>query len=218
MIHTSRSRPGGHSNNSDDFRRVFLRRVHQLIQLGYEQLDPARYATEQEPAITGELVKAIDQVLDDRPSPWMVYFSVHDDPPVHDTNRKGKQRLRLDIRIDCSSSRPRTRYRIEAKRLGQGNSISKYLGTAGLGCFLSGAYAREDDHCGMLGYVQSPDCTGWSQRVSTALNDERFNLKAGSVSQVDSFKHTGILSFCATHTRPTVGREIVVDHIFMRFY
>lgn len=218
MIHTSRSRPGGHSNNSDDFRRIFLRRVHQLIQLGYEQLDPTRYASEQEPAITGDLVKAIDTVLDDRSHAWMMHYSVHDDPPVNDPNRKGKQRLRVDIRIDCSTSSPRTRYRIEAKRLGEGNPIGKYLGVDGLGCFLNGAYGRDDNHGGMIGYVQSLDCNAWRQLISSKLKDARYHLKEKSMADVDSFGHPNIVAFKAIHSRPTVKRHIEIDHIVMRFY
>src|SRR5688572_30495873 len=112
-MHASRPQPAGSSRNSSALRGVFLQRVHQLIQLGYEQLTPSKYAREQEPAITGELVAAIDGILSDRPQEWMAVFSVHDDPPVNDQRRKGKRRRRVDLRIDSAQFRPRARYRFE---------------------------------------------------------------------------------------------------------
>lgn len=218
MIHSPRSGRSGQSDNSSDFRRVFRRRVHQLIQLGYECLTPARYSTEQEPAITGELVKAIDEVLDGKRCSWMSSFSVHDDPPVNDGKRKGKKRLRVDIRFDCSTTSPRTRYRIEAKRLGKGNSLGAYLGAKGLGCFLSGAYGKDEDIGGMIGYVQSLNCQNWSNKISVALAQAVYLLRAGSIENLAHFTNREILAFQATHSRPTLNRDIQVDHIFMRFY
>jgi len=40
-MHSSRPEPGGSSRNSSNLRRVFVRRVHQLVQLGYERLRSA---------------------------------------------------------------------------------------------------------------------------------------------------------------------------------
>src|SRR5882724_4672111 len=100
MMHTSRPQPSGSTSNASAMRLVFVRRVHQLVQFGYERLTPTEHAKEQEPAITGFLVQAINDVLNDRAKSWMIYFSVHDDPPVNDGRRKGKQRKRVDLRID----------------------------------------------------------------------------------------------------------------------
>src|SRR4051812_48344025 len=118
-MHAAHSKPSGSSSNASALRKIFVGRVHQLLQLGYERLVPAALAKEQEPTITGYLVDAIDKVLSERSQGWMIAFSVHDDPPINDGHRKGKQRRRVDLRIDSAQLRPRARFRFEAKRLGK---------------------------------------------------------------------------------------------------
>lgn len=55
------------------------------------------------------------------------------------------------MKIVSAQTLPRTRFSFEAKRLGRGNPVSKYLGPKGLGCFLKGEYAVNEDDAGMLG-------------------------------------------------------------------
>ena len=219
-MHVPRLQPGDTSDNSAELREVFVRRVHRLIQLGYERLTPAAYAKTQEPAITGELVDAIDGVLSDCAEDWMIAFSVHDDPPVNDGRRKGKQRKRVDLRIDSGSFRPRARFRFEAKRLGKGHPVTVYLGSEGLGCFLRGDYAREEDHAGMLGYVQSGELDRWGEKIAAALNqaatkyDVDLSLPFGPIAL--SSTHS-LRSYQSKHKRSTVRRRILIDHILMWF-
>jgi hypothetical protein len=95
------------SANTSDFRKVFVARVHEVLEGGYRKLKAEDYAKEEEPAITGELRKAMDRFMRDMSAPdWADYFSVHDDPPVDDVKRKGKRRNRIDIRVDSSTPRP----------------------------------------------------------------------------------------------------------------
>ena len=219
-MHAPRSQPGDMSDNSAELREVFVRRVHRLIQLGYERLTPAAYAKTQEPAITGDLVDAIDGVLSDRAEDWMIAFSVHDDPPVNEGRRKGKQRKRVDLRIDSGSFRPRARFRFEAKRLGKGHPVTVYLGSEGLGCFLRGDYARREDHAGMLGYVQFGELDRWGEKIAAALNqadteyevDPSLPFGPTALSSIHSFR-----SYRSKHKRSTVRRRIVIDHILIWF-
>ncbi len=71
------------SENTQDYRWVFVERVHQLLKLGYDRLTPSALREEEETTITGIFVNAIEEVLDDPVSEdWVDFFSVHDDPPV----------------------------------------------------------------------------------------------------------------------------------------
>lgn len=209
---------GSDSGNTGDLRRVFLIRVHQLLKLGYDQLTPADCRAEQEEAITGILVKAIDDVLQYPAQDWMVFYSVHDDPPVHDRLRKGKNRRRVDMRLDSSQSRPRTRFSFEAKRLGKAHPVREYLGEEGIGRFLSGAYARDEDQAGMLGYVQSETPREWADRIRAGFhgNPTIHNLiedgQFRAVQIVEGLDHT----YHSEHDRPSVGRYMSIFHTLLQ--
>lgn len=221
MMHASSPQSGGSSSNSSVLRSVFVQRVHQLIQLGYEQLTPANYAKRQEPAITGDLVEAIDNILSNCQQQWMAFFSVHDDPPVNDGRRKGKQRKRVDLRIDSGQFRPRARYRFEAKRLGKRYPVTVYLGLEGLGCFLRGDYASEDDEAGMLGYAQSGDLEDWGQKISEALakNPTTYAVTRGGGFSAHTLPSKQTLkTYCSQHDRASLKRSILIMHILLKVH
>jgi len=160
-------------------------------------------------------------VLSERAKSWMPFFSVHDDPPVNDGRRKGKQRKRVDLRIDSAHSTPRARYRFEAKRLGKGHPVTIYLGSEGLGCFLRGDYAREEDEAGMLGYVQFGDLESWGRKIgdelattSSSYNvDPAFPFSAHKMWGTESLK-----TYRSQHIRSTVGRSILILHTLLKFH
>jgi hypothetical protein len=221
MMHSSRPQPSGSSRNAPALRNVFVRRVHQLLQLGYQRLSPAAQANEQEPSITGFLAKAIDEVLSDRAETWMAYFSVHDDPAVNDGRRKGKRRKRVDLRIDSGRYRPRARYQFEAKRFSKRHSVKTYLGANGLGCFLCGAYAREEDEAGMLGYVQSGELETWGEKIRTELNETPGSYAVDRASPFSShpmLSSGSLKTYRSQHSRQTVGRTIVIMHTLLKFH
>jgi hypothetical protein len=195
--------------------------VHQLVQLGYERLSPAAHMREQEPAITGFLVEAIDNVLGDRAKSWMRFFSVHDDPPVNDGRRKGKQRKRVDLRIDSAHFTPRARYRFEAKRLGKRHPVTTYLGAEGLGCFLRGDYAKEEDEAGMLGYVQAGEPEHWRVKIRDELSKSPsiYDVQPSSpVSPSPNPSKGSLITYRSLHNRATVGRSIVIIHVLLKFH
>lgn len=219
-MHSSHPKPGSFSNNSAYLRGVFVRRVHQLVQLGYDRLKPSAHEKAEEPAITGDLVEAIDNVLSERGERWMTVFSVHDDPPVNDGRRKGKRRKRVDLRIDSGALRPRARFQFESKRLGQGHSVKVYLGVEGLGCFLRGDYAREEDEAGMLGYVQSGNLRDWGDRIGKELADipALYSTDPKTPFSLRAARSTVLHAYHSRHHRAAVGRPILIDHILLIFY
>ena len=161
------------SANRSDYEQLFIRRVHDLIKWGYDRLCASAYATEEETDITGDLAEAIESILEYPNEDWMRFYRVYDDPPINESitapRRKGKRRRRVDIKLDSSEVSPYTRFCFEAKRLGKGNPVSRYLGAKGLGCFLSGSYAGAEQRGGMLGYVQSDDEQTWAAKIDKEL-------------------------------------------------
>ena len=223
-MHSPKPRSGSrpqNTQNTKDYRHVFVKHVRQLIQLGYERLNPADYSKTQEPAITGELCTKIDEVLNCDKEDWMHFYSVYDDPPENDDVRKGKQRKRVDLRFDSSQTQPRGRFRFEAKRLGRDHTAKVYLVAEGLGCFLRGDYAKDEDHAGMLGYVQSEELQTWGDKIAKILNDSPSDFQVDSSlpfqsqSKPKNFPHA---LYQSKHTRPAIGRNLLIDHILMRFH
>lgn len=225
MISSTSFQLGGASYNSEDYERQFVPRVHQLIKLGYDRLNPRRYATAEETAITGDLVEAMDAVLDEPAERWMRYYSVHDDPPVNEPHRRGQQRRigkarrRVDIRIDSARTSPRSRFRFECKRLGPGHGVSHYLGHDGLGCFLTCAYARDDERAGMLGYIQSEDEATWAFRIEQALLSAPADsaVRRESTWRLDPVIPALGHTYRSGHSRTTRRGPIEIYHTMLRF-
>jgi hypothetical protein len=195
--------------------------------LGYDQLCPRAYATQEETVITGNLVEAIESILEDANEDWMRFYRVYDDSPVNEaieakaTRRTGKRRRRVDIRFNSSEVAPYTRFYFEAKRLGKRNPVSRYLGADGLGCFLRGSYAEAERRGGMLGYVQSDDEHIWAAKIDKALaaSPQSFGLQARSdnfrLYQISAqLRHT----YVSGHRRTTDGKRLQIYHSFLIFH
>jgi len=56
--------PRGRWDNAVDYDASFIPRVHRLIKLGYDRLNPAEYTETEETTITGDLAEAVEEVLD----------------------------------------------------------------------------------------------------------------------------------------------------------
>lgn len=215
-----RLRPSGNTTVSDLYRRAFLRNCHRWLAAGYALLDVASLSTAQEPAITGELVRAMKETRLQADAPtWMIRMYVTDDPPVNAPGRLGKQRRRVDIEFERSERGVTYQFHCEAKRLYRSDSVVEYLGTEGLGMFLAGEYARTEDFGGMIGYVQSESPDKWIGRLKVALTngsakyavqDDRGLQPAGLGPELPQI-------YQSTHQRTTIGRPILVFHMFMLF-
>jgi hypothetical protein len=184
-------------------------------------MNVVQFRASEEPDISGELVHAMRQVCDDPKSEdWVSFFDPHDDPAVHDAVRKGKKRRRVDIRVDSLEDRPRQRFSFEAKRLHNNRSVKAYLGRKGLGCFLWGDYARDEDTAGMLGYVQSGNPRDWAEKIEATLAkspDSYGVLKTSPWQQqtlVAGLQHT----YRSGHGRKKLPRPIEVYHTLLTFH
>jgi len=219
VIRSGRSRNQTSSQQSNDYRLVFLTHVHQLLNLGYNRMKKYDYSNQEETAITGDLVKYIDEVLDYREHGWMQRYSVHDDPAVNDGRRKGSSRKRIDIRIDSSVTIPRTRFSFEAKRLNKTHSVSVYLGLEGLGCFLGGEYAAHDDSAGMLGYIQAGTVLKWAQKIEDKLAKEhtKYMVLKDAFFRRHAFKNGPSDIYHSGHARSSGKGDIENYHTLLVF-
>ena len=157
----------------------------------------------------------------------MRFYRVYDDSPVNEaieakaTRRTGKRRRRVDIQFNSSEVSPYTRFYFEAKRLGKGNPVSRYLGADGLGCFLRGSYAEAERRGGMLGYVQSDDEYAWAAKIKKALatSPQSFGLQAQSdhlrLYRISAQLHHTYISW---HRRTTDGKRLQIYHSFLIFH
>jgi hypothetical protein len=201
------------------YRLAFIRHCHRLIALGYARLNAQALCNAEETEITGELVRAMAEVLDDESGPnWTRFFFVADDPPQNVGGRLGRRRLRVDIEFIESRIAPRNHFRIEAKRLCRSSSVAEYLGPEGLGMFLSGGYASEEDEGGMLGYVQTGTVVDWLDRIGETLrSSESLSVCPGSSFDVVRLGRDLDLIHLSCHGRQTVPRNIHIFHTLLSF-
>ncbi len=94
--------------------------AHELIAMGYIRMDSPAYVKWEEPAITGELVRVMRELIESDDAPdWAVYYSIGDDPPLNVVGKRGNSSPRVDIEFERTGARGiRPRLRFEAKRLG----------------------------------------------------------------------------------------------------
>lgn len=202
------------------YERAFVRRCHQLLASGYREMQPAALQQEEEPAITGELVRAMKSVQQRRDAPrWMIYLHIADDPPVNSPGRLGKRRRRVDIEFERPQRGRRPRFQCEAKRLHQTDSMAKYLGADGLGRFLGGDYSRDDDAAGMLGYVQVRGCTDWHNDLRAALDEGRvpFEIASSEPLVKVNLDAKPLATWRSEHQRTAVGRPLAIYHSLLLF-
>lgn len=208
------------SANGKAYADVFVRRVHTLLALGYAMLTPTDFVRAEEEHITGELVDAIQGVLDDSATPaWADRYSVHEEPRERHQTQKGKGRKRLDIRLDSSEVRPRARLRFEAKRLGPNHGASVYLGGEGIQRFLDGRYARNDPVAGMLGYVQAGNPGDWALKIEQGISRDatKLGLRRSSPWRAERLTDGLQFTYCSGHDRLTVGHPIEIFHTLLLF-
>jgi hypothetical protein len=137
---------------------------------------------------------------------------------VHDARRRGKKRLRLDIEIIQSQSGSRPRFRFEAKRLRDAPSRREYLGVDGLGCFLDGRYAADNEVAGMLGYVQADTIPTHTEALQQLLatDSKKYGVLSGD-QWVPTKLATELPSFRTSHRRNRKLADITIFHSFLDF-
>jgi hypothetical protein len=183
-------------------------------------LDARSLATASEPAITGELVRAMKEakLIADAPG-WMIRMYVADDPPVNSPGRLGKHRRRVDMEFERSERRTTFHFHCEAKRLYRSDSVVEYFGSEGLGMFLAGEYARNELAGGMLGYVQTENTDEWIDRLKAALTLEQVRYGVTNNGQLQAAELIPELPQiqASEHERPSIGRSIRIYHKLFAF-
>lgn len=210
------------ADDSREYQRSFRKKIFTLLNMGYGRLDVASLTNSEEEDITGEIVKEINEILEDRESPsWVSSFAVHEELRINEPDRKGKRRKRVDIDFEWICHGPRQHYSFEAKRLRvNSHPIGEYVGLSGLGEFISGNYAHGGIEAGMIGYIQSDTPESWASKILKKFKKEPEIIQACSdggwadITIVDGLKHC----FRSKHHRPTIGRPITIYHIFFVFY
>jgi len=153
-------------------RLAFIGNAHRLLARGYDRLPRRGYCHRDENFLNQVLVAALrDAVADPNAPHWAIHFSVHEKRKQNDGQRLGNSRLELDIVFERTRRGEHPRFSIEAKRLGLTHPVSKYLGSEGMGEFISGRYAREHDEAGMIGYVQSKTVNRWGSSLARELGE-----------------------------------------------
>lgn len=224
---SSRRHATSTSANRADYRKAFLGHVHKLLHAGYAALTPSAFTTAEEDDITGELCKHMKHLTEVAPSaPWMARYSIHDQDPVNGakresdgTTRLGKSRPRLDIRIVHKVRAPNASFSIEAKRLYRSDSVGDYMDDEGLNAFVKEYYAKSDDACGMLGYIQAGALKDWVDKLQLRLLKDSSTqpcTDGQAWTKTHPIKTSGNL-YLSRHLCPNSKKTINVYHTLLLF-
>lgn len=194
------------------YRAAFVLHVHRLLFAGYDRMiDPHLRALDQEEDITGDLCAEMEVVV--QSETWAAAYIVHNEKPLNDGIRKGKNRFRIDIEVQQSlHGGPRPAFRWEAKRLGPGNGTDGYLGPDGLGCLVDGRYTQGQETAGMVAYVQNR--THWRPLIEKGLQKRRhtLHLQDGPAIRPPIVECPALDGFATCHA------TIAVHHVLLRFF
>ncbi|MCX6704586.1 MAG: hypothetical protein NTZ07_04060 [Candidatus Woesebacteria bacterium] len=212
----------GVSSDNIEYKDRFYHQALLLVMEGYNILikNENDYSNEEEPHITGEIVRCARLYIEAPDSPaWVCHYTVHDDPPENDGQRKGKHRKRVDIIFEHTQQGEHPRIRFEAKRLKNPDFlVEKYIGEEGLCEFLEGNYAQNDSVAGMLGYAQSDNCDYWYIQIPEKLKSNKLQilLKDKDFWQKPDFKN---IEHCykTWHNRKNNLPEILIYHLLLDF-
>jgi len=171
------------------YEEKFLLQVHKLLELGYFAIGKEDYSNTDEETISGDISEAIEEILDKRTEPWMAFYDVHNEKPVqqkgsgkNDRTREGKKRQRIDIEFVSAEASPRLRFPFEAKLLCDSKSVSAYVGSSGLGCFVKAEYGANDQAAGMLGFIQSRTRAEWMTKIEAKMGQNKRILCAAAAT------------------------------------
>lgn len=219
-VYKREPRSRGQSEGAQPYLNSFIKDVHGILAHGFRAMKGKDLTGHDEPAITGVLVRAIRSFLasDGCPPRWQRYHAQDEVPESDDDEvlRRGKQRPRVDIEFRRVSSGEHPVFKVEAKRLRDKDSLSDYLGSEGLGCFLTGRYSRKRDHAGMLGYVERGSLQEWAQRLQRALERHDSIIRDGNFwsRQMElELEHC----YLTRHRRVNVGRTVHIYHTLLDF-
>jgi len=150
---------------------------------------------------------------------WMIRMYVADDPPVNAPGRLGKRRRRVDVEFERSERGAAFHFHCEAKRLYRNDSVLEYLGKEGLGMFLAGKYANDEEIGGMLGYVQTEGVADWLARLTEALasGGAKYAVTSDGALEVAGLIPEIPQIHRSRHERSAVGQPILIFHTLLMF-
>lgn len=195
----------------------FRRDAHQLLAWGYQDALVQIHCNLIEEEITGLIVEAIENRLDDPLTPERFErYSIAEEKPITVEGRKGKKRRRLDLVVASGHSRPRPKYIFEAKRLRKNSfPIGRYIGEAGLQCFIKEIYAAKYPEAAMVAYIQSDAATYWEEELKSRFDKDSNNelliiQELKSIQILESLPNVWMSGHKRINNNP-----IIVYHIFL---
>lgn len=193
--------------------------VFQLVAWGYQRKRKEICQRHKEEDITGLIRRGFNETLDELDDdffPRFRLYSAHNEDPVDDHGTAGKERPRVDVLIECSGSRPRKRYRLEAKRCARKKYKSKYnidWYAQGINAFLTGLYATDAPEGALLGLMQSDDAEYWKKELSAKLKNDALLCCQSLFSEVASTPDP--LEIISSAHRRSDGSAIDLYHVFL---
>ncbi|HOM83525.1 MAG TPA: hypothetical protein PLZ94_17250 [Armatimonadota bacterium] len=151
---------------------------------------------------------------------WAVHLTVRDEAPVNLPGIHGRRRPRIDLEVERTQRGRHPRWRFEAKRLRNDTSVEAYMGSDGLGCYLVGRYAADQEEAGMLGYVQSQDEQTWAGQISDCIATNPGTCRVRTDGQWRGCDVVDGLDYCYStkHDRDAPLGPIEVTHVLLRFH
>lgn len=189
-----------------------------LVRLGFERMQRASFMDAEEDVITGELVRAMREVIESPTAPdWVERYHVAEQVRQSVAGKQGKKRPILDVVVERSGRGPRPNCGFEAKRLNKRpqHSVTKYLGDEGLRAFVDEHYYTPCGHAGMLGYVQQGALEDWSARIVNELSRRPDHYRS-QASCTNWDKSPTIYAGPSQH-RTCSARRLEVVHVLLKF-
>lgn len=184
---------------------AFRRHCHQFLAIGYQEALPRILAEpDEETDITGYICEAMKDWFRSHHKE-SAGFDVHDDPPLKQTGKTGKRRARTDIIITFTAG-VRPEFFFESKRLHRKKAVgSRYTGTGGMGCFISGRYASNYGEAAMVGYVQTDTLEKWHEELQGRVQGESKELNLEHTEASVKFDSSFPLEWASAHHRDGRG-------------
>lgn len=168
----------------DDYLVALREDAHQLLAWAYADVRRLLTTANDEYEMTGFLRDGMDARINSPLTPdRFLMYAVHNEKPTSPAGELGKNRPKLDLQIERCGARPKRFFTFEAKRLRDDaassvtDTMREYLGTRGIGRFVSRHYAPESLEAAMLGCVQAHNAEFWFDRVDVAFRADA--LKGG---------------------------------------
>lgn len=187
-----------------------------LIQLGYRRMAGVDYSVAEEDAITGELARHMNTVIEEVGAPpWTERYSVSEQVRSNAPGKTGKRRAIVDVEFERHKRGLRPRLRFEAKRLYSGSGVAAYVGDEGLGAFLNGHYSRTHNEVGMLGYVQQDTETDWAVKLAKRLVSPDHKIVTGGEWRALPCAGGPPHTYCSEHLDGVA--PLLVLHVLLQF-